>query len=329
VSDATPPSPDPAIRFENVVRTYGGRRAVDDVTLTVPRGTFAVILGPSGCGKTTLLKTVNRLLDVTEGRIFVDGIDISTVDPTALRRRIGYVIQQVGLFPHMTVAENVATVPGLLGWTSARTAARVEELLDLVHLPPREYRDRYPRQLSGGQQQRVGLARALAADPDILLMDEPFGAVDAIERSHLQDEMKNVHRSLHKTIVFVTHDVDEALGLGELIVVMRDGRIAQAGTPVDVLCHPADAFVATLMDADDALRRLSVVDVATAMDAGDRGVSPSSIAMSATLRDALSKMAGSGDRRLAVLDDDVRVGTLTLDRVLAAARSNDGRKPPR
>jgi osmoprotectant transport system ATP-binding protein len=319
----------PAIRFEAVVRAYGGRRAVDGVTLAIARGTFAVIVGPSGCGKTTLLKTVNRLLEATEGRVFVDGIDTSTVDPTALRRRIGYVIQQVGLFPHMTVGENVAVVPGLLGWTRERIAMRVDALLDLVHLAPDEFRDRYPRQLSGGQQQRVGLARALAGDPGILLMDEPFGAVDAIERAHLQDEMLSVQRRLHKTIVFVTHDVEEALRLGDVIVVMRDGRIVQAGTPAEVLHRPADRFVAKLVDADDALRRLSVVAVASVMAPVASPDATLSIDSSATLRDALSIMAGSGESRLAVVSDSARVGSLTLDRVLAAARRSDSPGSPR
>jgi osmoprotectant transport system ATP-binding protein len=319
-----PPDADPAIRFEGVIRDYDGRRAVDGVTLSVPPGTFGVILGPSGCGKTTLLKTVNRLLEATAGRVYVDGVDVSTEDATLLRRRIGYVIQQVGLFPHMTVGENVAVVPGLLGWTSARIAARVDELLELVHLAPADFRGRYPRQVSGGQQQRVGLARALAGDPGILLMDEPFGAVDAIERAHLQEEIAGVQRRLRKTILFVTHDVDEALRLGDLVIVMRDGRVEQAGTPAEVLGKPASRFVATLVDADDALRRLSVIPVSSVADPDDRRETISAIDTAASLRDALSSMAGSGQRALAVTIEGRRTGTVTLDRVLDAARRPDG-----
>jgi osmoprotectant transport system ATP-binding protein len=324
VTQARPPAP--AVRFEQVVRAYGGHRGVDGVTLDVAAGSFCVLLGPSGCGKTTLLKTVNRLLEPTSGRVIVEGTDVATVDPVLLRRRVGYAIQQVGLFPHMTVAENVAVVPKLLGWTPDRIAARVDELLDLIHLPPDEYRARLPRELSGGQQQRVGLARALAGDPSILLMDEPFGAVDAIERAHLQDEIVSLQRRLRKTILFVTHDVDEALRLADAIVVMRAGRIEQAGTALDVLARPATAFVADLVDAHDVLRLLSVVSVATAMSrsAQDRTASSgdaASIRSDATLRDALSRLAGSGQRSLAVSGDDGSIaGSITVDEILGAVR---------
>lgn len=325
-------SGEPAIRFDGVVREYGGRRAISGVTLDVPRGAFAVILGPSGCGKTTLLKTVNRLLEPTSGRVFVNGVDAASLDPVALRRKIGYAIQQVGLFPHMTVAENVGVVPRLLGWSRDRIAARVDELLALVHLPPPDFRERFPRQLSGGQQQRVGLARALAGDPDLLLMDEPFGAVDAIERAHLQTEILDLHHRLRKTILFVTHDVDEALRLGEVIVVMRDGHIEQAGAPLEVLTRPASAFVAELVDANDALRRLSVIPVSAAASRvdGGPGSSPSSgsIAATSTLRDALSVMVNAGVTRLAVIANGNALGILTLDAILASARGKPaGTKP--
>jgi osmoprotectant transport system ATP-binding protein len=324
VTQARPPAP--AVRFEQVVRAYGGHRGVDGVTLDVAAGSFCVLLGPSGCGKTTLLKTVNRLLEPTSGRVIVEGTDVATVDPVLLRRRVGYAIQQVGLFPHMTVAENVAVVPKLLGWTPDRIAARVDELLDLIHLPPDEYRARLPRELSGGQQQRVGLARALAGDPSILLMDEPFGAVDAIERAHLQDEIVSLQRRLRKTILFVTHDVDEALRLADAIVVMRAGRIEQAGTALDVLARPATAFVADLVDAHDVLRLLSVVSVATAMSRSAQDPTASSgdaasIRSDATLRDALSRLAGSGQRSLAVSGDDGSIaGSITVDEILGAVR---------
>ena len=320
------PLADPAVRFEQVVRSYGGQRAVDGVTLDVAAGTFCVLLGPSGCGKTTLLKTVNRLLEPTSGRVIVEGTDAASLDPVALRRRIGYAIQQVGLFPHMTVGENVAVVPELLGWTADRIWARVDELLDLIHLPPDEYRGRLPRQLSGGQQQRVGLARALAGDPSILLMDEPFGAVDAIERAHLQDEIVSLQRRLRKTILFVTHDVDEALRLADTIVVMRTGRIEQAGTALDVLARPATEFVAELVDAHDVLRLLSVVNVATAMTRPTADRRPSTVGQAtirpdATLRDALSRLAAQSERSLAVSEDDGSVaGSITVDDILSAVR---------
>jgi osmoprotectant transport system ATP-binding protein len=329
MTDASPPGV-PAIRFERVVRSYGEHRGVDGVSLDVRQGAFCVLLGPSGCGKTTLLKTVNRLLEPSSGRVLVEGTDVMSVDATALRRRIGYAIQQVGLFPHMTVAENVSVVPQLLGWTSDRAAERVDELLDMVHLTPGEFRNRYPRELSGGQQQRIGLARALAGDPSILLMDEPFGAVDAIERTHLQDEMLSLQRRLHKTTLFVTHDVDEALRLADTIVVMRDGRVEQAGTPFEILGHPGSAFVAELVDADDVLRRLSVVNVASAMDGPGVGAAAGTapaVPASSTLRDAMSQMVATGARTLDVVDNGARVGTITLDGLLGAARRMSARSP--
>jgi osmoprotectant transport system ATP-binding protein len=319
------------VRFEQVVRSYGGHRGVDGVTLDVAAGSFCVLLGPSGCGKTTLLKTVNRLLEPTSGRVIVEGTDVASVDPVALRRRIGYAIQQVGLFPHMQVGENVSVVPRLLGWTPARIAARVDELLDLIHLPPGEYRNRFPRELSGGQQQRVGLARALAGDPSILLMDEPFGAVDAIERAHLQEEIVSLQRRLRKTILFVTHDVDEALRLADTIVVMRAGRIEQAGSALDVLARPATGFVAELVDAHDVLRLLSVVSVATAMSRSTpvtvaSAAEPASVRAGATLRDALSRLAAGGERSLAVVDEGSVVGSISVDDILAAVRRIGGER---
>ena len=226
-----------AISFDQVVKEYQpGKRIVDGVTLDIERGQFVVLLGPSGCGKTTLLKSVNRLVELTSGTVCVNGVDVCSTEPTTLRRGIGYVIQQIGLFPHMTVAENVSVVPSLLGWPQARLQSRVRAMLDLVHLPAAGFGARFPAALSGGQQQRVGLARALAADPEILLMDEPFGALDAIERVRLQGEMIALQRQLHKTVLFVTHDVDEALRLADRIVVMRDGRLKSwRGRPTHLL----------------------------------------------------------------------------------------------
>ncbi|MBV8727465.1 MAG: ATP-binding cassette domain-containing protein, partial [Candidatus Eremiobacteraeota bacterium] len=230
-----------AVRFDHVTVRYAGsdRHAVSDATLDVSAGQFVVIVGPSGCGKSTLLRTVNRLIQPQSGHVFVDGRDNATVDVTELRRHIGYVIQAVGLFAHMTVAQNIAVVPSLLGWNPQQTKARIDELLTLVHLEPDAYQNRYPRELSGGEAQRVGVARALAARPGVLLMDEPFGAVDAIVRASLQDETKQIAQMLATTILFVTHDVDEGLKLADRLVIMRDGRIVQEGTPLEILTHPA------------------------------------------------------------------------------------------
>ncbi|HXW76724.1 MAG TPA: ABC transporter ATP-binding protein [Candidatus Eremiobacteraceae bacterium] len=312
----------PAIRFRDVVREYAeGAPAVNGVSFDVEPGAMAVIVGPSGCGKTTLLKTVNRLGDPTSGRVFVDGVDTLTIDAVSLRRRIGYAIQNVGLFPHMTVAGNVAVVPQLLGWARDRIDARVDELLDLVHLPPADFRARFPRALSGGQQQRVGLARALAGDPSILLMDEPFGAVDAIERSHLQAELLGIQRRLRKTVLFVTHDVDEALRLADVIVVMRAGRVEQAGTPADVLLAPVNSFVSDLLGAGDALRRLSAIPAGAAM-ASDGAVDGPRVARTTPLREVLSLLIDSRARAARVVDADGGVaGSVTLDGIIAAARS--------
>ncbi|MFI5388286.1 MAG: ABC transporter ATP-binding protein [Candidatus Eremiobacterales bacterium] len=322
------PHKPPALRFDAVVHSYGGRRGVDGVTLDVPAGSFCVLLGQSGCGKTTLLKTANRLLEPTSGHVFVEGVDVMSIPPVLLRRRIGYAIQAVGLFPHMRVRENIAVVPELLGWDRARIAARVDELLDLVHLPPAEYRSRFPRELSGGQQQRVGLARALAGDPAILLMDEPFGAVDAIERAHLQDELASLHRRLGKTVLFVTHDVEEALRLADTIAVMRDGRVEQSGSPLEILARPATPFVADLVGSHDALRLLAVVRVADALDGAAPGANSTparaAVRSDATLRDALSVLAQSGDASVAVERDGARVGVISVDDMLAALRRLTG-----
>lgn len=314
----------PAVRFDRVVHAYGERRGVDGVTLDIAAGMFCVLLGPSGCGKTTLLKTVNRLLDPSSGRVFVEGVDIAATDPVFLRRRIGYAIQAVGLFPHMRVGANIATVPTLLGWSKERIDKRVAELLELVNLPSAEYRDRFPRELSGGQQQRVGLARALAGDPSILLMDEPFGAVDAIERAHLQGELRSLHQHLGKTVLFVTHDVDEALRLADLIVVMRDGRVKQAGSPLDVIARPASPFVADLVNAHDVLRLLGVLHAADAMradgPASTASVDGRIVDAQATLREALSVLAVSGSDRVTVVRDNARAGSISLDDILATVR---------
>jgi osmoprotectant transport system ATP-binding protein len=240
-----------AVRYPNA-----SIAAVHDVDLTIGAGEFTVLLGPSGCGKSTLLRTINRLVEPTAGTVLIDGAGVRERDAVELRRGIGYVIQAVGLFPHYAVAENVGVVPQLLGWQKARIDARVDELLRLIRLDPATYRNRKPRELSGGEAQRVGVARALAARPRVLLMDEPFAAVDAIVRASLQDEIARVHRELRTTIVFVTHDVDEALRLADRIVVMNAGRVVQTGPPNEILEHPADEFVRDLVGVDPQTRRL-------------------------------------------------------------------------
>ncbi|WP_438486666.1 ABC transporter ATP-binding protein [Streptomyces sp. S186] len=253
------------IRFEHVTKRYAdGTTAVDDLSFEVAEGELITLVGPSGCGKTTTMKMVNRLIEPTEGRILLDGEDIADADPVELRRRIGYVIQQVGLFPHRTVLDNTATVPHLLGRPRKAARARAAELLDLVGLDPSVYGDRYPDQLSGGQRQRVGVARALAADPPVLLMDEPFGAVDPVVREHLQNEFLRLQSTLHKTVLFVTHDIEEAVRLGDRIAVYGSGRIEQLDTPATVLGAPATPYTAEFVGADRGLKRLAVTPVEAA-----------------------------------------------------------------
>ncbi|HEY3894606.1 MAG TPA: ABC transporter ATP-binding protein [Pseudonocardiaceae bacterium] len=252
------------IALEGVSKTYPKqtRPAVAELNLEVPEGAIVMLIGPSGCGKTTTLKMMNRLIEPTTGRILLDGEDVTDVNADQLRRRIGYVIQQVGLFPHLTVADNVAVVPRMLGWNKNRINRRVDELLHLVGLEPADFRDRYPRQLSGGQQQRVGVARGLAADPSVMLMDEPFGAIDPITRERLQDEFLDVQRQIAKTICFVTHDLSEAVKLGDRIAVLATGgRLAQYDTPSEILAHPADDFVAEFVGGGAAVRRLSLLEI--------------------------------------------------------------------
>ncbi|MEV5879084.1 betaine/proline/choline family ABC transporter ATP-binding protein [Streptomyces sp. NPDC052101] len=250
------------IRFEQVTKRYpDGTTAVDDLSFDVAEGELVTLVGPSGCGKTTTMMMVNRLIEPTSGRIYVEGEDIASVDPVRLRRRIGYVIQQVGLFPHRTVLDNTAAVPALLGWTRAKARARAAELLDLVGLDPKTYGPRYPEQLSGGQRQRVGVARALAADPPVLLMDEPFGAVDPVVREQLQDEFLRMQAAVRKTVLLVTHDIEEAVRLGDRIAVYGQGRIEQFDTPGTVLGAPATPYVASFVGADRGLKRLSVTAI--------------------------------------------------------------------
>ena len=248
------------LELRGVAKRYGGaaRAAVNDLTLTVPAGEVCVLIGPSGCGKTTALKMINRLIEPSAGEILIDGRSVRDRDAAQLRREVGYVIQQVGLLPHLTIGANVATVPRLLGWEKQRVRARVRELLDLIGLDPDEYDGRYPAQLSGGQQQRVGLARALAADPPVMLMDEPFSAVNPITRERLQNDFLRLHRAVPKTVVFVSHDIDEAVKMADRIAVMREGRLVQFATPAELLANPVDEFVADFVGSDRALKSLSL-----------------------------------------------------------------------
>ncbi|HEY8446079.1 MAG TPA: ATP-binding cassette domain-containing protein [Thermomicrobiales bacterium] len=275
------------IRLEHVSKVFTSRgqvvKAVDDVSLEVGAGELVVLIGPSGSGKTTTMRMINRLEVPTSGRIIVDGRDVQEMDVVALRRRIGYVIQQGGLFPHFTVADNVAVVPRLLGWPRAKRRQRAYELLELVGLPPDQFADRYPRQLSGGQQQRVGVARALAADPPIVLMDEPFGAVDPITRKQLQRELRRIQSEVRKTIVFVTHDIGEAFLLADRIVLMSEGRVVQDATPADLLRRPADAFVTEFIGEDRGLRALQYTRLEELAGPAPAGQSPNGVVLPGAL----------------------------------------------
>ncbi|MER6499777.1 betaine/proline/choline family ABC transporter ATP-binding protein [Streptomyces sp. NPDC001455] len=288
------------IRFEHVTKRYAdGTTAVDDLSFEVAEGELVTLVGPSGCGKTTTMKMVNRLIEPTEGRIFLDGDDISAIDPARLRRRIGYVIQQVGLFPHRTILENTMTVPHLLGWKRGKARARAAELLDLVGLDPSVYGDRYPEQLSGGQRQRVGVARALAADPPVLLMDEPFGAVDPVVRERLQSEFLKLQAQVRKTVLFVTHDIEEAVRLGDRIAVYGQGTIEQFDSPATVLGAPATPYVADFVGADRGLKRLSV----TPIEAGDLD-QPPVVHLDDSLERATERLRAEGARWAVVLDGE-------------------------
>ncbi|HEY7782383.1 MAG TPA: ABC transporter ATP-binding protein [Ktedonobacterales bacterium] len=302
------------IEFAHVTKTYPGAAhpAVDDVSFAVRDGAICMLLGTSGSGKTTLLRMVNRLSDPTSGQVLVNGTPTVEQDPIALRRGIGYVIQQVGLFPHMTIAENVRVVPSILGQPASETDGRVDELLRLVGLEPGEFRGRYPRQLSGGQQQRVGLARALAADPAILLMDEPFGALDAITRERLQDELVRIQRGVGKTILFVTHDVAEAFKLGDQIVVLADAKLIQEGTPVELLATPATEAVSRLVGADNILRQFEYLPVTEALEPAGPDAAGERIAADAPLLSALLRLMATGAPALVVEEGGAVRGRVTL-----------------
>ncbi|HET9422044.1 MAG TPA: ATP-binding cassette domain-containing protein [Nocardioides sp.] len=326
--DATGSGAEVMIRLSGVGKTYpDGTVAVESLDLDIDAGELVVLVGPSGCGKSTTLKMINRLIEPTTGTIEIDGRDVTGEDPVKLRRGIGYVIQQVGLFPHQKILANVMTVPLLYGESKATARERASELLDMVGLDPATYGDRYPHQLSGGQRQRVGVARALAADPPVLLMDEPFGAVDPVVRVRLQDEFLKVQRELDKTVVFVTHDIDEAVKMGDRVAVFAvGGRLAQYGTPAELLAHPADEFVEDFVGATRGLRRLTV----TAIDPEDlepldgiaMGDLGAAIDVDATLEEALAAMLRDDKAMVGVKRGAEFVGVLTPNGVHKALRAS-------
>jgi osmoprotectant transport system ATP-binding protein len=309
------------ITFDRVVKRYGTSVAVDHLSLEIKSGEIVILVGPSGCGKTTSLKMINRLIEPTEGTISIDDRDTRTYDVNDLRRSIGYVIQQVGLFPHQTVAENIATVPRLLGWTKQRTQARVEELLDLIALPAADYARRLPSELSGGERQRVGVARALGADPNILLMDEPFGAIDPIARDRLQNELLRLQSVVRKTIVFVTHDIDEAVKLGDRVALFsRGGVLEQFTTPEELLAHPQSDFVTGFLGEGPLVRRLALIRISEVQLTAVNGATPGgSVDAGGTLRDALDAVLRSSDGRVSVVSDGKPIGIVDADVIRAAS----------
>ncbi|HEY8676663.1 MAG TPA: ABC transporter ATP-binding protein [Candidatus Dormibacteraeota bacterium] len=311
------------ITFDRVTKHYGEADAVRDLSLEIPSGEIVIFVGPSGCGKTTSLKMINRLIEPSAGVISIDGTDTAAVDVNELRRSIGYVIQQIGLFPHYTVAENVATVPRLAGWDKKRIAARVDELLDLVGLPAARYAGRLPAELSGGERQRVGVARALAIDPNILLMDEPFGAIDPIARERLQNELLRLQQVVRKTIVFVTHDIDEAIRLGDRVALFSlGGVLEQYATPAELLAHPASDFVADFLGEGRMVRRLSLItvrDVPLAQLNGKQDPT-ATVDAGATLRDALDAVLRADDGRVRVVDAGTTLGIVDADVIRQASR---------
>src|SRR2546430_558869 len=311
------------IRLERVTKRYpGGQVAVRELTIEFPTGQLTMLVGPSGCGKTTTLKMINRLIEPSDGRIFHDEQDVTHVDPVALRLRMGYVIQNVGLFPHLSIADNVATVPRLLGWDKKRIQQRVNELLELVGLDPKQFGRRYPHQLSGGQRQRVGVARALGADPPVLLMDEPFGAIDRIARERLQNEFLRIQRAVRKTVIFVTHAIDEAIKLGDRIAIMNQGRLEQYDTPAAILAKPASDLVIDLLGPDRGLKRLSVTPIE--LKALER---PPVVHAEDSLADARRLLDGRWDRVIVLDQTDKPVGELDRDATAGDGRVGDRARP--
>lgn len=313
------------IRLENVSKVYGdGTEAVKDVSFEVPRGDVATLVGPSGCGKTTSMKMINTLIEPTEGTVYVDGTPTNELDPIELRRNVGYVIQEIGLFSHMTIEENVGVVPDIIGWNDDRIDERVTELLELIQLPP-EVREKYPSELSGGQRQRVGVARALAAEPDIVLMDEPFGALDPITREELQDEFLRIQDDLDVTIAFVTHDIDEAVKMGDRVAVMNEGQLVQYDRPRKLLAEPKNEFVDSFVGEDRLLKQLQTITVREAMHSsgsGDR--TARTVAPDDTLKAAVQRLFAGNQTDISVVADGGVVGELSEDDVRAAVGTDAG-----
>jgi osmoprotectant transport system ATP-binding protein len=320
------------IVLDHVTKRYGNsaRPAIDDLSITIPAGEICVLIGPSGGGKTTAMKMINRLISITEGDITIDGKSVKSLETTELRRGIGYVIQQIGLFPHMTVENNIGTVPRLLGWDKQRIRARSHELLELVGLEPDEHAKRYPSQLSGGQRQRVGLARAMAADPPLMLMDEPFGAIDPITRERLQNDFLRLHREIRKTVVFVTHDIDEAIKMGDRVCILREGGVlAQYDTPEVILAAPGDDFVAQFVGADRGLKRLALrqLDEINLLPVPSGENSHPRTSSKTTLRDALSLMLTEGSTGVIVVgENDQPTGYMTFDVISHLLSESEGER---
>jgi osmoprotectant transport system ATP-binding protein len=325
---------DPAeIAFQGVIKQYPGRdqAAVDNLSFTVEPGEICVLIGPSGCGKTTALKMVNRLISISGGDITIDGRSVRKLGLTELRRGIGYVFQQIGLFPHMTIEANIGTVPRLLGWSKDRIRTRASELLELVGLDAEGDLRRYPGEFSGGQQQRIGVARAMAADPPIMLMDEPFGAIDPIARERLQNDFLRLHKQVRKTIIFVTHDIDEAIKMGDKIAIMRAGKLVQLATADDLLANPTDDFVASFVGEDRGLKRLRVRTLHDLeLDPPAPGGAEATIPLDTSLHFALSKMLAEGTTRLDVVDGDngaEPIGSVRLDAITDLIAPHDPASP--
>ncbi len=319
------------IKFENISKRYPGEGtdAVHNLSFEIESGSICMFVGPSGCGKTTTMKMINKLIHPSSGTILIDGRDIETVDTIELRLGIGYIIQDIGLFPHMTIGENIAVVPGELGWKKDRIGARIDELLELMELDPRVFRNKKPHELSGGQKQRVGVARALAGDPPLMLMDEPFGALDPLSRAKLQDEFLGIQKKIRKTIVFVTHDIEEAIKMGDSIAVMRRGHIVQLGSPMEILSSPADPFVSELIGGRNALKMLNLMrcgrimaplaatDARAAIKPAAGQGTPGRLSLQATAQDALSEMLRTGERSILVEDERGQaVGVLDFEELL-------------
>jgi osmoprotectant transport system ATP-binding protein len=322
------------IRFENVTKKYNNASmpAVDSLSIHIKEGEICMLVGPSGCGKTTTMKMINKLIKPDSGNIYIDGKNIENLDSIELRLNIGYIIQDIGLFPHMTIAENIATVPVELGWKKEEINTRVDELLELMELDPKIYRRKKPKELSGGQKQRVGVARALAANPRIMLMDEPFGALDPITRGKLQDEFLKIQEKIRKTIIFVTHDIDEAIKMGDKIAVLKEGKIVQLGTPSEILSSPADNFVSELIGSNSSLKMMNLIKCKSLIEeVYTVGVDItkeiiSKVSMEATAQDALSQMLNTGKKYVFVEDSSHEIkGIITIDNLLKVVSDNGNR----